>query len=228
VSQNRAAVQAATLKSYTRSFSGPDKLGRRDEESGSRQSAGRIALPRPSSSGQSATCCLEALGLSGLSHPLRQIYRNCTALESRQTTWQRTPSAARAPTEIRRFHPRMWHSLRLYKTSYPRDFLDMQRRWLSLARCYEFSERLEFLSAIEMRDKEARLVTKTLLASRFDLLHAPHFTVCESITHSRTTRRDCAEWRPRVAVARLLRCPRRQRPNGAAVICRLALSRRIS
>ena len=50
------------------------------------------------------------------------------------------------------------------------------------------------------------------------------FTVCESITHSRTTRHDCAEGRSRVAVARLFRCPRRQRPSGAAVICRLALS----
>ena len=33
------------------------------------------------------------------------------------------------------------------------DFLEMQRRWLSLARSYEFSEQLEFLSAIE-RNKE--------------------------------------------------------------------------
>jgi hypothetical protein len=30
------------------------------------------------------------------------------------------------------------------------DFLDMEQRWLSLARCYEFPERLEFLSAIEV------------------------------------------------------------------------------
>jgi hypothetical protein len=29
------------------------------------------------------------------------------------------------------------------------DFLDMERRWLSLARCYEFPERLEYLLAIE-------------------------------------------------------------------------------
>ena len=29
------------------------------------------------------------------------------------------------------------------------DFLDMEQRWLGLARCYEFPERLEFLSAIE-------------------------------------------------------------------------------
>jgi hypothetical protein len=36
------------------------------------------------------------------------------------------------------------------------EFLDMQQRWLSLARCYEFSERLEFLSAIETRNEEAR------------------------------------------------------------------------
>jgi hypothetical protein len=33
------------------------------------------------------------------------------------------------------------------------DFLEMQQRWLSLARSYEFSEQLEFLSAIE-RNKE--------------------------------------------------------------------------
>ena len=39
-----------------------------------------------------------------------------------------------------------------------RDFLEMQRRWLSLARSYEFSERLEFLSAIEAKNKEARLL----------------------------------------------------------------------
>jgi hypothetical protein len=31
------------------------------------------------------------------------------------------------------------------------DFLDMEQRWLGLARCYEFPERLEFLSAIEPR-----------------------------------------------------------------------------
>jgi hypothetical protein len=37
------------------------------------------------------------------------------------------------------------------------DFLEMQQRWLSLARCYEFSERLEFLSDIETRNKEVRL-----------------------------------------------------------------------
>jgi len=38
------------------------------------------------------------------------------------------------------------------------DFLEMQQRWLSLARSYEFAERLEFLSAIEARNKEARLI----------------------------------------------------------------------
>ena len=37
-------------------------------------------------------------------------------------------------------------------------FLEMQRRWLSLARSYEFAERLEFLSADEERNKEVRLV----------------------------------------------------------------------
>jgi hypothetical protein len=39
-------------------------------------------------------------------------------------------------------------------------FLEMQRRWLSLARSYEFAERLEFLSAVEERNKEARLIIK--------------------------------------------------------------------
>ena len=37
-------------------------------------------------------------------------------------------------------------------------YLHMQQRWLSLARSYEFSERLEFLSAVEERNKEARLI----------------------------------------------------------------------
>jgi hypothetical protein len=36
----------------------------------------------------------------------------------------------------------------------------MQQRWLSLARSYEFAERLEFLSAVEERNKEARLIIK--------------------------------------------------------------------
>ena len=35
-------------------------------------------------------------------------------------------------------------------------YLHMQQRWLSLARSYEFSERLEFLSAAEERNKETR------------------------------------------------------------------------
>ena len=39
-------------------------------------------------------------------------------------------------------------------------FLEMQRRWLSLARSYEFAERLEFLSAVEEWNKEARLLVK--------------------------------------------------------------------
>jgi hypothetical protein len=39
-------------------------------------------------------------------------------------------------------------------------FLEMQQRWLSLARSYEFAERLEFLSAVEERNKEARLIFK--------------------------------------------------------------------
>ena len=37
-------------------------------------------------------------------------------------------------------------------------YLHMQQRWLSLARSYEFSERLEFLSAAEERNKETRLM----------------------------------------------------------------------
>jgi hypothetical protein len=39
-------------------------------------------------------------------------------------------------------------------------FLEMQRRWLKLARSYEFAERLEFLSAVEEWNKEARLLVK--------------------------------------------------------------------
>ena len=35
-------------------------------------------------------------------------------------------------------------------------YLNMQQRWLSLARSYEFSEQLEFLSAAEERNKETR------------------------------------------------------------------------
>ena len=37
-----------------------------------------------------------------------------------------------------------------------RDFLEMQRRWLSLARSYEFSERLWLLSAVEGTQRHAR------------------------------------------------------------------------
>ena len=44
-------------------------------------------------------------------------------------------------------------------------FFEMQRRWLSLARSYEFAERLEFLSAVEERrsapnDPRRRLVDR--------------------------------------------------------------------
>ena len=37
-------------------------------------------------------------------------------------------------------------------------YLEMQSRWLSLASSYEFSERLELLSSIEMKNKEMRSV----------------------------------------------------------------------
>jgi hypothetical protein len=40
------------------------------------------------------------------------------------------------------------------------DFLEMQQRWLSLARSYEFLERLEPLSAVEEKTKEMRLTNK--------------------------------------------------------------------
>jgi len=39
-----------------------------------------------------------------------------------------------------------------------REFLEMQRRWLSLARSYEFAEQLEFLSNTEAKNKEARQI----------------------------------------------------------------------
>ncbi len=37
-------------------------------------------------------------------------------------------------------------------------YLEMQTRWLSLARSYEFSERLEFLSSVETKNRELRSV----------------------------------------------------------------------
>ena len=40
------------------------------------------------------------------------------------------------------------------------DFLEMQQRWLSLARSYEFLERLELLSAVEAKIKDVRLIIK--------------------------------------------------------------------
>jgi hypothetical protein len=40
----------------------------------------------------------------------------------------------------------------------------MQRRWLALARSYEFAERLEFLSAVEIRNKETRLIIEDAAA----------------------------------------------------------------
>jgi hypothetical protein len=45
-----------------------------------------------------------------------------------------------------------------------REMLDMQLRWLSIARSYEFSERLEFLSNIEARNKEARRIIEDAAA----------------------------------------------------------------
>ena len=35
-------------------------------------------------------------------------------------------------------------------------YLEMQRLWLGLARSYEFSEHLEFLSSIEMKNRKVR------------------------------------------------------------------------
>ena len=37
-------------------------------------------------------------------------------------------------------------------------YLEMQRRWLSLACSYEFSERLEFLSSVEIKNREVRSI----------------------------------------------------------------------
>jgi hypothetical protein len=39
-----------------------------------------------------------------------------------------------------------------------REYLEMQRRWLSMARSYEFAERLEFLSNTEAKNKAARQI----------------------------------------------------------------------
>ncbi len=40
------------------------------------------------------------------------------------------------------------------------DFLEMQQRWLSLARSYEFLERLDLLSAVKAKIKDVRLINK--------------------------------------------------------------------
>jgi hypothetical protein len=40
----------------------------------------------------------------------------------------------------------------------------MQLRWLSIARTYEFSERLEFLSDIEARNIQARQIIEEAAA----------------------------------------------------------------
>ena len=39
-----------------------------------------------------------------------------------------------------------------------KDYLEMHRRWLALARNYEFGEQLEFLSFVEARNEEARRI----------------------------------------------------------------------
>jgi hypothetical protein len=44
------------------------------------------------------------------------------------------------------------------------ELLDMQLRWLSMARSYEFSEQLEVLSNIEARNKEARQIIEEATA----------------------------------------------------------------
>jgi hypothetical protein len=35
-------------------------------------------------------------------------------------------------------------------------YLEMQKRWLGLASSYEFSEQLEFLSSVELKNRELR------------------------------------------------------------------------
>ena len=42
-----------------------------------------------------------------------------------------------------------------------RSYLEMQRRWLGLARSYEFSEQLDFLSSVEMKNREVRSMIGT-------------------------------------------------------------------
>ncbi len=37
-------------------------------------------------------------------------------------------------------------------------YLEMQRRWLGLACSYEFSQQLEFISSVEMKNREVRSV----------------------------------------------------------------------
>jgi hypothetical protein len=37
-------------------------------------------------------------------------------------------------------------------------YLEMQRRWLGLARSYEFSEQLDFPSSVEIKNREVRFM----------------------------------------------------------------------
>ena len=37
-------------------------------------------------------------------------------------------------------------------------YLEIQKRWLGPARGYEFSERLDFLSSVEMKNREVRFM----------------------------------------------------------------------
>ena len=45
-----------------------------------------------------------------------------------------------------------------------KDYLEMQRRWLALAHSCEFAEELEFLSAVEARNKETRRMFEDAVA----------------------------------------------------------------
>jgi hypothetical protein len=40
-------------------------------------------------------------------------------------------------------------------------YQEMQSRWLSLARSYEFSEQLEFISSVEFKNSEVRSIIGT-------------------------------------------------------------------
>jgi hypothetical protein len=75
-------------------------------------------------------------------------------------------SVSREASECRLYAEQCADKARLqFDPKLRQELLDMQQRWLSLARSHEFSERLEFLSDIEARNNEARLIFQDSITS---------------------------------------------------------------